>query len=69
MFINISPSKFDVAVTNRSLKFARKTGKATMKLVKKTYQNDLKQNTLKREKFLQKHNLKLLKLSLPDQDV
>ena len=33
MFMNISPSKFDVPVTNRSLKFARQTGKASIKTV------------------------------------
>jgi len=27
MFVNISPTKFDTAVTNRSLKFAQKTGR------------------------------------------
>ena len=38
MFVNISPSKYDMPVTNRSLKFARQTGKAKIKLVDKTYQ-------------------------------
>ena len=27
MFVNISPTKFDTAVTNRSLKFAKQTGR------------------------------------------
>jgi len=27
MFVNISPTKFDTAVTNRSLKFAKTTGR------------------------------------------
>ena len=69
MFMNISPSKFDVAVTNRSLKFARQTGKAKIKSVDKTYQKNLKKKALERENFLQKHNMKLLKFSPPDKDV
>jgi hypothetical protein len=27
MFVNISPSKYDTAVTNRSFKFSKQTGK------------------------------------------
>ena len=37
MFVNISPSKFDTAVTNRSLKFAMQTGKLKTKLVDQVY--------------------------------
>ena len=33
MFVNISPSKFDTAVTNRSLKFAKKTGRIKTKII------------------------------------
>ena len=33
MFVNISPSKYDTAVTNRSLKFAMKTGRVHIKPV------------------------------------
>ena len=31
MFVNISPSKFDTPVTNRSLKFAKQTGRIKTK--------------------------------------
>ena len=33
MFVNISPSKFDTPVTNRSLKFAKQTGRVKTKIV------------------------------------
>ena len=33
MFVNISPSKFDTAVTNRSFKFAKQTGRIKTKNV------------------------------------
>ena len=33
MFVNISPSKFDTGVTNRSLKFAKQTGRVKTKIV------------------------------------
>ena len=35
MFVNISPTKFDTAVTNRSLKFAKQTGRIKTKTVAK----------------------------------
>ena len=35
MFVNISPTKFDTAVTNRSLKFAKQTGRIKTKPVAK----------------------------------
>ena len=36
MFVNISPSKFDTPVTNRSLNFAKKTGRIKTKIVDHT---------------------------------
>ena len=36
IFVNISPSKFDIAVTNRSLKFAMQTGMLKTKTVNLT---------------------------------
>ena len=37
MFVNISPSKFDTPVTNRSLKFAKQTGRIKTKIVDQTF--------------------------------
>jgi hypothetical protein len=35
MFVNISPTKFDTAVTNRSMKFAQKTGRIKTNIIDK----------------------------------
>jgi hypothetical protein len=35
MFVNISPTKFDTAVTNRSMKFAQKTGRIKTNIIYK----------------------------------
>ena len=66
MFVNISPSKFDTAVTNRSLKFAKQTGKIKSKKVDK---NALKNISKERDVFFKKNNLKLLKCSPADETV
>ena len=40
MFVNISPTKFDTAVTNRSFKFAKQTGRIkTKKVAKDAFRN------------------------------
>jgi hypothetical protein len=40
MFVNISPTKFDTPVTNRSLKFAQLTGRLkTKKFAKDVFQS------------------------------
>lgn len=69
MFVNISPSKFDTAVTNRSFKFAKQTGKIKFKKVNR----DAEKKTLKiakeREDFFYHNNLKLLKCSPADEQL
>jgi hypothetical protein len=37
MFVNISPSKFDTAVTKRSLEFAKQTGRIKTKIVDRSF--------------------------------
>ena len=67
MFVNISPSKYDTAVTNRSLKFAISTGKAKSKFVDKvTFKKLMKKSEDRNEQF-QNHGLKLLKCSPDDE--
>jgi hypothetical protein len=63
MFVNISPTKFDTAVTNRSLNFAHQTGRIKTKKFAKDSLKNLMHKTLKRERFFEENNLKLLKTS------
>ena len=65
MFVNISPSKFDTAVTNRSLKFSQQTGMIRTKAV----DHAAASVTFEREKRFEKNNLKLLKCSPADEAV
>ena len=69
MFVNISPTKFDTAVTNRSLKFAKQTGRIKTKTVAKDAFRNLQLKTIKREEFFQQNDLKLLKSSPADEAV
>ena len=69
MFVNISPTKFDTAVTNRSLKFAKQTGRIKTKTVAKDAFRNLQQKTIKREEFFKQNDLKLLKSSPEDEAV
>ena len=69
IFVNISPSKFDTAVTNRSLKFAIKTGRLKTKLVDHVALKKLKIKTNERDQLFKKNNLKLLKCSPANEDV
>ena len=63
MFVNISPSIFDTEVTNRSFKFAYKTGRIKTKKVDHAVLKIQKARTLEREERFEKNNLKLLKCS------
>ena len=67
MFVNISPSKYDTAVTNRSLKFAISTGKAKSKFVDKVTFKKLVQKSKVRDEQFQNHGLKLIKCSPDDE--
>ena len=69
MFVNISPTKFDTAVTNRSFKFAKQTGRIKTKKVAKDAFRILKKTNIKREEFLQQNNLKILKCSPADETI
>ena len=69
MFVNISPSKYDVAVTNRSMKFALKTGKIKTKSVGLKMQRNMKIKTIERDQLLENNSLKLLKSSPLNEDV
>ena len=51
MFVNISPSKFDTAVTNRSLKFAKQTGKIKSKKVDKNALKNIQKISKERDAF------------------
>ena len=66
MFVNISPSKFDTPVTNRSLKFAKQTGRIKTKVVD---QNIIKKMSNERDELFLKNNLKILKCSPADEAV
>jgi hypothetical protein len=57
MFVNVSPTKYDTAVTNRSLKFAQQTGRIKTKTITKDFFQILKRKTLIREKFFKQNNL------------
>ena len=63
MFVNISPSIFDTPVTNRSLKFAKLTGRIQTKVVDL---KNLKKISNTRDELFQKNNLKILKCSPVD---
>ena len=67
MFVNISPSKYDTAVTNRSLKFAISTGKAKSKFVDKVTFKKLVQKSKVRDEQFQNYGLKLIKCSPDDE--
>ena len=69
MFVNISPTKFDTAVTNRSFKFAKQTGRIKTKKVAKDAFRNLQKTTIKREEFFQQNNQKILKCSPADETV
>ena len=69
MFVNISPSNYDVVVTKRSMKFAMKTGQIKTKSVDSLTQKDLKIKVINREKLFENNSLKLLKCSPLDEDV
>ena len=69
MFVNISPTKFDTAVTNRSFKFAKQTGRIKTKKVAKEAFRNLQKTIIKREEFFQQNNLKILKCSPADETV
>ena len=69
MFVNISPSKFDTAVTNRSFKFARQTGRLKTKPVDINAWKYLLRKTFEREFLFERNNLKLLKSSPADEAV
>jgi len=68
MFVNISPSIFDTEVTNRSFKFAYKTGRIKTKKVDHAVLKIQKARTLEREERFEKNNLKLLKCSPVKED-
>ena len=69
IFVNISPSKFDTAVTNRSLKFAIQTGRLKTKIIDRVTLKKQKVKTNERDQLFKKNNLKLLKCSPANEDV
>ena len=69
MFVNISPSNYDVAVTNRSMKFALKTGKIKTKSVGLKMQRNMNIKTIERDQLFETNSLKLLKSSPLNEDV
>jgi hypothetical protein len=49
MFVNISPTKFDTAVTNRSLKFAKQTGRIKTDVVDRANSKNIERISKERD--------------------